>query len=514
MASRSITPGDLALLAQTAENYQTQLQGDDASGREYLRALGVQSRDTIETFKIGWSDGKLASRCTDEDRRRLQALGLLTHNRKERMGNSLIVPVSDPDSGNVVDLYALRRHQHVKVNLFTPPRGLLHYEALKAADEIIVTDLLEAALLIHQAGWRAVVVVRDLTDVKNNIERFQAARLKRIWICSVRYREQLFRALKPMGCELRRLKLHKKLRNITSDTLRRQMDGAESLQPSRPRPAFIQGADDGGVFEQHGVRFTLSGLKDDAGQDNLKAVITAQAKEKQHTDRVDLLSAASRKRFAKDTAAVLSADREKVEAVLLDLIDETKALLEDRRRKKDADVLAVETSAPVMLPEDRKQAALKLLRDPALADRIIEDLALLGLVGEQDNALLLFLVAVSRKLQRPLSAILRSESASGKSNLVERIIDLLPEEDVLYVSRLSGNALFYMPPGTLQHRLLVVEERDGSEESDYAVRILQSKGYLTTAIPMPPEEPGVMRTRLITVKGPVAYVETTTRRRH
>ena len=56
----------------------------------------------------------------------------------------------------------------------------------------------------------------------------------------------------------------------------------------------------------------------------------------------------------------------------------------------------------------------------------------------------------------------------------------------------------------------MVEERNGSEESDYAIRILQSKGYLTTAIPLPPEEPGVMRTRLITVRGPVSYIETTT----
>jgi hypothetical protein len=322
--------------------------------------------------------------------------------------------------------------------------------------------------------------------------------------------KELVAAIKPLGVEVRRLHLHRDYRQITADTLKRQMESAQSLQAGRPRPAFIESGDESAVFEAHGIRFNLAGLKDDMAADALKLVVTASVGDKRHTDRVDLLSAASRKRYARAVAAITSASHEKLEAALLDLADEVRQLVEDRHRQKDAAQAGELPSAPLFMPEERKQAALSTLKSPTLTSSILDDLSTLGLVGERDNALLLYLVAVSRKLQRPLSAILRSESASGKSNLVERIVELMPEEDVLYVSRLSGNALFYMPPGSLQHRLLVVEEREGGEESDYAVRILQSKGYLTTAIPLPPEEPGVMRTKLITVKGPVAYVETTT----
>ena len=64
------------------------------------------------------------------------------------------------------------------------------------------------------------------------------------------------------------------------------------------------------------------------------------------------------------------------------------------------------------------------------------DVDALGYVGEETNKRLLYLVAVSRKLDDPLSAIVLSQSGAGKSGLTEVIERLCPPEDVV-LSRAS-----------------------------------------------------------------------------
>src|SRR3989339_936694 len=113
--------------------------------------------------------------------------------------------------------------------------------------------------------------------------------------------------------------------------------------------------------------------------------------------------------------------------------------------------------------------ALKSLTNPRLIDEILSDLETLGYVGEETNKLLLYLIGTSHKLSRPLSAIIVSQSGAGKSGLVEKIQELMPTEEVIYLSRISQCALFYMPEHSLKQKILIIEERNGSEGADYAL---------------------------------------------
>ena len=74
-----------------------------------------------------------------------------------------------------------------------------------------------------------------------------------------------------------------------------------------------------------------------------------------------------------------------------------------------------------------------------------------GYVGEETNKRLLYLVAVSRKLEDPLSAIVLSQSGAGKSGLTEVIERLCPPEDVVLLTRLTPQSLYYTEPGFLDH---------------------------------------------------------------
>ena len=93
------------------------------------------------------------------------------------------------------------------------------------------------------------------------------------------------------------------------------------------------------------------------------------------------------------------------------------------------------------LTATEKAKARKWLKAPKLMERTQELLGQAGMVGEETNRLLLWLVMSSRKTARPLHAVSLAGSGMGKTHLQQTLAGLLPPEDVLEVTSLSGNAL-------------------------------------------------------------------------
>src|SRR5208337_3710538 len=120
------------------------------------------------------------------------------------------------------------------------------------------------------------------------------------------------------------------------------------------------------------------------------------------------------------------------------------------------------------------------------------------------------LVAISRKLSDPLSAIVLSQSGAGKSGITEVIEKLTPPEDVVLLTRLTPQSLYYVEPGFLDQKLVIVEERQGSMEADYSIRVLQSRKKLIAAAPIKDPQTGNMKTRIFTVEARAAFIEATT----
>jgi energy-coupling factor transporter ATP-binding protein EcfA2 len=120
------------------------------------------------------------------------------------------------------------------------------------------------------------------------------------------------------------------------------------------------------------------------------------------------------------------------------------------------------------------------------------------------------LIGISRKLERPLSCIVLSQSGAGKSSLTELVEALTPPEDVVLFSRLSPQALYWMERTALKRKLLILEERVGAIEADYSIRVLQSRAKLTQAVVIKDPQTGKMATKTFVVEGPIAYLETTT----
>ncbi len=164
----------------------------------------------------------------------------------------------------------------------------------------------------------------------------------------------------------------------------------------------------------------------------------------------------------------------------------------------------------VRLTSAQRDAALDLLRDPRLVERIEADFARVGMVGEQVNCLVGYLTAVSRLLPSPLAVIVQSTSAAGKSAVMESVLGFVPDEDRVSFSAMTGQSLFYLGESDLAHKVLSIAEEEGASRAAYALKLLQSEGELSIASTGKDTASGRLVTHTYKVTGPTAIVLTTT----
>jgi hypothetical protein len=130
-------------------------------------------------------------------------------------------------------------------------------------------------------------------------------------------------------------------------------------------------------------------------------------------------------------------------------------------------------------------------------------------VGESAPKLVSYLCAVSRKLDQPLAVLTMAPSAAGKTSLQDGTLAFVPEEDRLALSAMTGQALHYIEDD-LSHRVLAIAEEEGASRAAYSLKLLQSEGKISLAVPIKDAETGQIATKIKEVRGPVALFLTTT----
>jgi hypothetical protein len=125
--------------------------------------------------------------------------------------------------------------------------------------------------------------------------------------------------------------------------------------------------------------------------------------------------------------------------------------LETRRQEQEKPLRA--------LTEAEQQAAMPFLQQPDLLQSTNDIIGKSGMVGEELNRLIMYLIFISRKTSRPLHVISFGSSGTGKSHLQEKIGDLMPDEDKIEITALTENAFYYFDKGELDHKLILIEDR-------------------------------------------------------
>lgn len=251
-------------------------------------------------------------------------------------------------------------------------------------------------------------------------------------------------------------------------------------------------------------KWRIRGLSKNLSYESLKLNVLVARGEAFHVDTLELYSARQRAAFLKQAADELSAEERVLKS------DLGKLVLKLEELQHTAIQQALEQKKPVEMREDDKREALELLRDPKLLDRVLADFERCGVVGEQINKLVGYLAAVSRKLDEPLAVVIQSSSAAGKSSLMEAVLSLMPEEERVQYSAMTGQSLFYMGETDLSHKILAIAEEQGAQSASYALKLLQSEGELTIASTGKDPQTGRLVTQEYRVQGPVMIFLTTT----
>jgi DNA primase len=509
-----------------------------------------------------------------EIRGRLEALGIFRASGHEHFAGSLVIPVLDEQGlvsevyGRKVrdDLRAgTPRHLYLP----GPHRGVWNLAAVAASDEVILAESLVDALTFWCAGFRHVTACYGAGGFTADHERaFAGHGVRRVLIAFDRDGAgdkaakalagelaakgiECFRVEFPAGADANDVAVAAK---HPADALGRAIRSAAWMGagngparrrdaplpepappepvpssaaisvPAGPRadaavvsPAPVAAAEDPPVLSggeaswRFGERaWRVRGLDRASSFEALRVNVMVSAPDgagepRFHVDTVDLYSARARAGFVAAAAAELGAEPEVVKR------DLGRVLL-GCERLADQAVTAAQAPAegPPPMSEAARTAALGLLRDPGLAERITADFARAGMAGEEANCLTGYLAAVSRKLPRPLAVIVQSTSAAGKSALMDAVLGFVPAEDRVRFSAMTGQSLFYMGEADLAHKVLAVAEEEGAERAAYALKLLQSDGELSIASTGKDPATGRLTTNVHTVTGPAAIFLTTT----
>lgn len=194
-------------------------------------------------------------------------------------------------------------------------------------------------------------------------------------------------------------------------------------------------------------------------------------------------------------AASLSGLTEKLEQYRLDMIRQNT----EGQKPKSKPLTAVQ-----------REAAEKYLQQVNLLEQTKNDIGKSGVVGEEGNRLLMYLIYTFRKSTTPLHIICLASSGTGKTHLQEKVGELIPEEDTIEITALSENAFYYFGQRELKHKLILIEDLDGAENVLYPLRELMTKKRISKTIAIK-SKTGETKTIHLIVEGPVAVSGCTTK---
>jgi DNA primase len=151
------------------------------------------------------------------------------------------------------------------------------------------------------------------------------------------------------------------------------------------------------------------------------------------------------------------------------------------------------------------------LKEPHLLKRLNELIGKSGIVGEENSRLLLFLIIISYMNKSPIHAIIQGSSGSGKTLIISRIADLMPQEDVLRFTRITESSLYNWGEFDLFRKIIIIEDLDGlKEEALYALRELISNQFLSSSVSIK-DKKGNNKSARKEVKGQFSSLSATTK---
>lgn len=505
-------------LQDISSYYQKHLT--DPKAVAYLKSRGLYAPELLSRLQIGYSPGDLASKVSASQKRELKQVGILTDKGYEAFSGCIVFPLFDPSSqtvglyGRKVDNRSKLKHLYLK----GPHRGLFNHNAFKVyPDRIILTESIIDALTLMVLGFDNVSCIYGTNGVTSDL----LASLKENRVREVvlgfdnddpgrQAVEKIAQQFIEIGLSVKTIFPPEKDWNeaqpgLSKDNVLSLIDAAP-LKSNGNKPGSL--VRDNNIYTYTGstLIYRIIGVKEGAVS-SMKVNMRCQEPgndDVKFIDNVDLFSARSRMLFSSSAGRKFTEDAALVEKDLLSILD----LLEEAQSALSSDSASGALKA-VLTAEDEK-LGLSLLEDPGIFERIVQDTETLGYVGEDENKILMYLAASSRLMADPVSVIVISQSAAGKSYMIDTVKKLIPHEDVVSMTSLSDQALNYLPEEALLHKFLVMGEAVHSDAVDHQMREMLSGKELSRLVTTKDEKTGKMASKLVRKKVIVSAVMSST----
>lgn len=472
-------------------------------GAAYLMKRGIVFGELVEDYKIGLSDGSLAHAINDpEILKTLVELGILSSTTrggagqeglssgnnggfKEHFTGRVMFPVFD-ENGLIVQIYGRNISSVGPKHMLLGglPLALFNPRALIASELILCESIIDA-LSIMAMGYRNVAASLSVNGLKDNLlEHIMTSGVRKVFIAFdndqagniaagnkvienrltpslaqrlIEYKIESFRVLFEENSDAN--DLLRKSQNI--DAAREKL--TELLASALPLKQLIDTVQASGyhadVLEKKGKEYVykigqreyiIRGLDQNKSDSTLKIFLrldyTEPTKHERrfHIDNVDLFNAKTTGVYSRAAASKLTLDERVISSDLDGLtvkLDELlKKIIEEKENQK------TEKKKEFHKNIETSFKAREFLSNPLFIVQFVKDMEKAGVVGEPLNMFFGFLSTLSRYMKYPLHLIIQSESSSGKSNMLNLLSKLVPEEDMIYLTQVTPRSFYYGEP--------------------------------------------------------------------
>jgi len=128
-------------------------------------------------------------------------------------------------------------------------------------------------------------------------------------------------------------------------------------------------------------------------------------------------------------------------------------------------------------PGDKKEAT-KFLRSKNLIKELTKSLNTTGIIGEDENAVILFLALASYRYNNPFSVLCLAKSGIGKSYILQKLSECMPNNSFSFHTQISANALYYFNSYEIQNKALLIEDMEWTTQMLSPLATLQTQGKL------------------------------------
>lgn len=293
--------------------------------------------------------------------------------------------------------------------------------------------------------------------------------------------------------------------------LSRANRGTDTQAPPEPEPDgnLNTSNPDKITYTENGLHFIIWGGIEKENIHRLKLNLLVQLKGnsfKYYQDDVNLYSNGQLQRYIKGAAEELEASGTGLKTTIRKL----KSQIESYRLKLiEKQQKALAPNLYQMNTAEQKEA-LRFLKAKDLVKNTMSAIGKSGLIGEQQNGLLLFFLYLSRLFDDPLHAIIFGKSGSGKTYLQTKISECLPEESVRTITSLTENTLYYSAKGFWKHKVLLIEDLEGVYNAFLPLREFMSKQSISK-LTTDKDAKGNNVQKVLMVEGPICVSGATTK---